>query len=82
MALTLTSNEKGIGMELKKTVRLLAESREEAALVTGGGGPFRVHRRRNTHAELEGRLRPQHVAGGIDLHAVRGAAPLPGLPPR
>ena len=30
MALTLTSNEKSIGMELKKTVRLLAESREEA----------------------------------------------------
>ena len=27
---TLTSNEKSIGMELKKTVRLLAESREEA----------------------------------------------------
>ena len=30
MALALTNNEKGIGMELKKTVRLLNESREEA----------------------------------------------------
>ena len=30
MALALTSNEKNIGNELKKTVRLLNESREEA----------------------------------------------------
>jgi len=30
MALALTSNEKGISMELKKTVRLLQDSREEA----------------------------------------------------
>lgn len=29
-AVALTNNEKSIGMELKKTVRLLAESREEA----------------------------------------------------